>query len=109
MKLVRVIVGAFLIGAAVPAISAPVIYLLGDHPDGALYDGVSTSGSAGPYGLRYDVIDPPAGAGPTFSMGSNLGGFGGNTTLEWDDANLAAGALLSGTMYRNDTGRHLDG
>ena len=89
---------------AMSAQAATVSYILGDHEDGALYDGVSTSGPAGPYGLRYDDIDPPNGNGPTFSVGDNLGGLGGVVKLTWDDANLAGGATLSGTMYRNDTG-----
>ncbi len=104
MKSLRIALGLFLAIAAVPALAAPVTYILGDHPAGALYDGSSTSGPSGPYGLRYDYLYPPPGDGPTFSVGDNLGGFGGLVVLSWDDANLAAGATISGEMYRNDTG-----
>ena len=103
MKLAKLVIGLFLLGAALPAFSKTVTYILGDHEDGALYDDVSTSGPSGPYGLRYDAIDPPNGNGPTFSVGDNLGGLGGLVTLTWDDANLAAGATISGSMSRNDT------
>jgi len=100
----RISLLALLAALAMPVQAATVSYILGDHEDGALYDGVSTSGAAGPYGLRYDTIDPPNGNGPTFSVGDNLGGNGGIVKLSWDDANLAAGADLIGSMYRNDTG-----
>ncbi|NND37898.1 MAG: hypothetical protein HKN81_12270 [Gammaproteobacteria bacterium] len=76
-------------------------YVLGDHLGGDLYDGSSTSGAGGPYGLRFDDFTPPAGDGPTYSVGGNLGGLGGLTTLSWDDANVAAGAVISGTMWNN--------
>lgn len=104
MMLIRLALGIFLSIAALSAHATTVTYILGDHEDGALYDGFSTSGAAGPYGMRYDAIDPPNGNGPTFSVGTNLGGNGGLLTLSWDDANLGAGATISGTIYRNDTG-----
>jgi hypothetical protein len=74
--------------------AAPVTYQLGNHPNTAL---------AGPYGLRYDTA-LPLGVGPTFSVGANLGGLGGATSLSWDDSNLTAGADISGVLYRNDDG-----
>lgn len=104
MKLIRIALGVFLSIAALSAQATTVTYILGDHEDGALYDGFSASGATGPYGLRFDAIDPPNGNGPTFSVGNNLGGNGGLLLLSWDDANLAAGATISGSMYRNDTG-----
>ena len=85
------------------AFAAIVTFQLGDHPDAALYQSDPTS----PYGLRYDAA-PPAGSGPTFSVGTNLGGLGGAVYLTWDDANLAAGATLSGTLERNDDGTFWD-
>lgn len=104
MKLVKLALGVFLLTAALSAQATVVTYVLGDHLDGALYDGFSTTGAFGPYGLRYDAIDPPNGDGPTFSVGDNLGGNGGLLLLSWDDANLAGGATISGSVYRNDTG-----
>jgi len=86
------------------ALATPITHLLGDHPDAALWDDISADGPNGPYGLRYDNIDPPDGIGPTFSVGSNLGGFGGALTLTWDPLNLGAGAQMVGTIYRNDDG-----
>ena len=94
MKAFRLGIALILSLAAVPALAAPVAYFLGDHLDGSLYTG-ATSGTGGPYGMRIDAIDPPAGNGPTFSVGDNLGGNGGVVTLSWDDANLAAGAVIS--------------
>jgi hypothetical protein len=78
--------------------AATVTYILGDHPDASLYQGNPND----PYGLRYDAADPP-GDGPTFSVGTNLGGLGGPVTLSWDDS-LAGVATLSGTLERNDDG-----
>lgn len=61
-----------------------------DHEDGAL------TASHGPYGLRYDVLDPPVGAGPTFSME-----FGNaSATLRIFSS---GDAQLFGTLHRNDT------
>ncbi|MGI9342239.1 MAG: PEP-CTERM sorting domain-containing protein [Gammaproteobacteria bacterium] len=78
--------------------AATVTYILGDHPDAALYQTNPTD----PYGLRVDAAPPP-GTGPTFSVGTNLGGLGGPVTLSWDDS-LAGSATLSGTLERNDDG-----
>lgn len=104
MKLLRLALGVFLFTAALSAQASVVTYILNDHLDGALYDGSSTTGAFGPYGLRYDAINPPNGAGPTFSVGDGLGGNGGLLLLTWDDANLAAGATISGSVYHNVTG-----
>ncbi len=79
---------------AMTASAAPIVFTLGDHPDSSLV-------SQTPYGLRLDS-QAPAGAGPTWSVGPNLGGSGGPVTLAWDTTNLAAGALISGTLFRND-------
>ncbi len=91
--------GALLIFTALPALAAPVTYVFGDHPDAALFQ----SDPSSPYGLRVDDAAPP-GNGPTFSVGTNLGGLGGPVTLTWDPADLAAGATISGTLERNDDG-----
>ena len=101
MKLIRLALGVCLLTATLSAQATMVTYILSDHLDGALYDGFSTSGAYGPYGLRYDAIDPPSGNGPTFSVGDNLGGNGGLLLLTWDDANLAAGATISGSVFEN--------
>ncbi len=93
------VLGAILSAMCIPAFAIPVTYLLGDHPDAALYQSDPTS----PYGLRFDAAPPP-GNGPTFSVGTNLGGLGGPVTLMWDPANLAGGATISGTIERNDDG-----
>lgn len=103
MGINRFLAVPILAAMAMSAQAATVTYILGDHEDGALYDG-STSGPNGPYGLRLDSFTPPAGPGPTFSVGDNLGGNGGVVELTWDDANLAAGATISGTLYQNDNG-----
>ena len=86
------------------ALATPITHVLGDHPDAALWDHSATDGPAGPYGLRHDDLDDPNVNGPTFSVGSNLGGNGGVLTLTWDPLNLAAGAQMVGTIYRNDDG-----
>lgn len=97
MKRLIIAIGVLLGAPAMPLHAATVTYILGDHEDAALYAG----GAGDPYGLRYDDFTPPAGDGPTFSVAGNLGGSGGVTTLSWDDLNLAAGALISGTMWNN--------
>ncbi len=99
MKRLIFALGALITFVAIPALAAPVTFILGDHPDAALYQSDPTS----PYGLRVDSAPPP-GSGPTFSVGTNLGGLGGLMTLTWDPANLAAGATITGTMERNDDG-----
>jgi len=66
-------------------------YLLHDHPDGEL------TPSHGPYGLRYDSLAPPAGAGPTFSMDT-----GGASILLRIFA--SGDAQMTGTLYRNNSG-----
>ena len=81
------------------ASAAVVTFLLGDHPDAQLFQ----SDPLSPYGLRLDN-EEPAGVGPTFSVGSNLGGLGGPTLLTFDDADLSAGATISGSLERNDDG-----
>lgn len=81
------------------ASAAIVTFQLGDHPDGALYQ----SDPSSPYGLRLDD-QPPAGAGPTFSVGTNLGGLGGPVTLTYDDADASVDAVIAGTLERNDDG-----
>ena len=94
MKLIKILSAAALLSLSFAANSAPVVYVLGDHLDGALYKNDNTI----PYGLRYDVDDA------TFSAGANLGGLGGQTTLTFDADDLASGAVISGTMARNDDG-----
>ena len=99
MKHLKFALAALLISTAMPVSAATVIYLLGDHLDAALFQ----SDPLSPYGLRFDAA-PPSGNGPTFSVGTNLGGLGGATTIMWDPLNLAAGASISGTLERNDDG-----
>jgi len=99
MKQLKFVLGGWLVLLALPVVAAPVSFVLGDHPDAALYQSDATS----PYGLRFDAA-LPSGAGPTFSVGTNLGGLGGLTTITWDPLNLAAGATISGTLERNDDG-----
>ncbi|MFW2403639.1 MAG: hypothetical protein ACN4GT_02655 [Gammaproteobacteria bacterium] len=98
MTRLKIVLGALLLSVVMPLQAATVAYILGDHEDASLYNG----GSGDPYGLRFDDFDPPSGNGPTFSVGDNLGGLGGLTTLSWDDANLAAGAVIAGTIWNND-------
>ncbi len=66
----------------------PGQYFLGDHPNGALSDD---------YGLRLDILDPPSGTGPTFSV--ELGG--ARVTLTWDGSGTA---IISGSILNNETG-----
>ncbi|MEL7311204.1 MAG: hypothetical protein AAFN07_06835 [Pseudomonadota bacterium] len=67
----------------------PGDYFVLDHPNGAL---------SSAYGLRLDILDPPAGTGPTFS--TTLGG--ARVVLSWDGSGTAT---LSGTIFNNQTGR----
>jgi len=99
MKRLELLLGTLLISVALPVLAAPVTFTLGDHPDAQLFQSDPTS----PYGIRIDNAPPP-GAGPTFSVGTNLGGLGGPTTLTWDPLNLGAGATITGTLERNDDG-----
>ena len=72
-----------------------------------MYTAPATSGCSGPYGLRMDNKPDNCGSGndgPTFSVGDDLDGLGGPVFLSWNDADLSAGALLSGPMYR-ESGR----
>ena len=96
--------GAVFLGLSFSSHAALVTYILGDHPDGSLYIAPNISGPNGPYGIRIDDIDPPNGDGPTFSVGSNLGGSGGLVTLTWDPMDLSVDALINGSVYRNDLG-----
>ncbi len=86
-----------------PIIVSPGIYQLFDHPDAYLFrtdnhccDDPDT-GEAGPYGLRYDAIDPPHGRGPTYSV-NNGGAF---VTLTWLGG--TSNAVIEGNVWRNDT------
>lgn len=71
--------------------AAPVFFLLGDHPDGALYTGDPDTA----YGLRLDTL------GTTYSAGTNLGGNGGALYLTYDPTDLSAGARIFGEIDRN--------
>lgn len=71
--------------------AAPVFFLLGDHPDSRRYNGTPDTA----YGLRLDHFDT------TYSVGGNLGGFGGPLYLTYDPDDLAAGARIFGTIDRN--------
>jgi hypothetical protein len=99
MNLLKVLSTAVLLSMSFAANSAAMTYVLGDHLDGELYK----LDNSNPYGLRYDSA-VPVGKGPTFSIGTNLGGLGGTTTVAFDAGDLAAGAILSGTLERNDDG-----
>ena len=95
----KICLAALLIAAWTTLPAAPVIFVLGDHPDAALYQSDPDS----PYGLRMDGM-LPEGYGPTYSVGTNLGGLGGQLTLTWDPEDLGAGAQISGMIERNDDG-----
>ena len=84
--------------------AALVTYQMGDHPDSSLYNSPNTGGPNGPYGLRGDALLPPAGNGPTFSVGDNLGGAGGVVTLTFDNADDTVDATLQGTLVNNYDG-----
>lgn len=82
---------------AFAANAASITFLLGDHEDGALY-----KAGGDPYGLRLDDATPPAGDGPTFSVGLNLSGGGGPVTLTWDPADLSIDAVITGVVLRDN-------
>ena len=103
MTHLKVALGAILLTLCFSSHAALVTYILGDHENALLYKAPATSGDDGPYGLRVDAIDPPNGTGPTFSVGDNLGGFGGQVLLSWND-DFTGNAVISGTLYRNDDG-----
>ncbi|MEL7536665.1 MAG: hypothetical protein AAFZ58_00575 [Pseudomonadota bacterium] len=67
----------------------PGVYFLLDHPDGAI--------SPPPYGLRTDILSPPAGQGPTFSVETGAA----SVTLTWNGGTTAT---IAGTLYNNETG-----
>lgn len=76
-------------GVARADMLVPGDYFLLDHPDGAL--------SPQPYGLRLDILEPPAGVGPTFS--TTVGG--ARVVLSWDGGSTAS---ITGTIFNNHTG-----
>jgi len=67
----------------------PGRYFLLDHPDGSI--------SPPPYGLRLDIVDPPNGVGPTFSVTTG----GASVVLDWDGGTTAT---IRGSIYNNETG-----
>lgn len=75
--------------AAFAATLTPGSYFLLDHPDGQL--------NTQDYGLRLDILDPPSGVGPTFSVQQN----GASAILNWDGGSTAT---ITGTMLNNATG-----
>ncbi len=77
--------------------TAPVpagTYILGDHPDGALFVSPNTSGPNGPYGLRVDSL--PGEPGPTFSVEQG----GAEVLLSWDGGSTAT---ITGQVRHNLT------
>ena len=84
------LLAALMLMIAATVSAAPIVFTLGDHPDGQL--------GTDNYGIRLD--NHPG--SPTFSVGTNLSGTGGYVTLIWDPADLAAGATISGDVVRND-------
>lgn len=74
-RMLRGIATLAVVGLLVPqfgfaALVPPGTYLLGDHPNGALFNAPDTSGPNGPYGLRVDSLQ--GSLGPTFSVEQGL-------------------------------------
>ena len=91
MKQFRLLIAATVALFAATAQANTVVpgeYFLIDHGNGNL-------GSN--YGLRLDILDPPAGAGPTFSVSSG----DARVTLSWDGSGTA---VIQGVMVNNETG-----
>ncbi|MFK8031934.1 MAG: VPLPA-CTERM sorting domain-containing protein [Gammaproteobacteria bacterium] len=99
MKTIKIMLASFLLAITSTAFAASLTFEIGNHADGALYDG-----STNPYGLRLDDL------GQTFTVGDNLPGAftGASLTLTFDPADLAAGAVLTGTVIDNATGLGYD-
>ncbi len=95
MKTIRICLAAMLVAFSAATFASSMSFTIGNHGDGAIYDG-----STNPYGLRLDDT------GQTFTVGDNLPGAftGASLMLSFDPANLAAGAVLSGTIIDNATG-----
>ncbi len=95
MKTIKICLTAMLIAFSTATFASPISFLIGNHSDGGLYDG-----STNPYGLRLDDTDQ------TFTVGDNLTGsfVGASLSLTFDPANLAAGAILTGSIIDNATG-----
>lgn len=102
MKRLNFALGGMLISLASNVMAAPVAFTLGDHLDAALF-----KAGGEPYGVRIDDAPPP-GNGPTFSVGTNLGGGGGPVTLTWDPMDLSVDAVISGVTKRDDDGTFWD-
>ncbi|MEM7081617.1 MAG: VPLPA-CTERM sorting domain-containing protein [Pseudomonadota bacterium] len=95
MKNIRMVLAALLMAFSTATFASTMTFTVGDHEDGVLYDGATN-----PYGVRVDDT------GQLFSTGDNLpGAFGGaSVTLSFDPTDLAAGAVLIGTVIDNATG-----
>ncbi|MFK8031935.1 MAG: VPLPA-CTERM sorting domain-containing protein [Gammaproteobacteria bacterium] len=95
MKNFKFCLAAILLTFSSAAFASSVTFDLGNHEAGGLYDG-----STNPYGLRLDDTDQ------TFTVGDNLPGTysGAEATITFDPADLAAGAVLVGTIIDNATG-----
>lgn len=95
MKKIQIYLAAMLLTFSTATFATSMSFTIGNHGDGAIYDG-----STNPYGLRLDDM------GQTFTVGDNLPGSftGAVLTLVFDPADLAAGAVLSGTIIDNADG-----
>lgn len=88
--LLSILLSIALMGATASAqatVVTPGQYFLLDHPAASLPSS---------YGLRLDILDPPAGAGPTFSVSTN----GAQVILNWDGG---SSATITGSMFNNET------
>ncbi|MEM7081616.1 MAG: VPLPA-CTERM sorting domain-containing protein [Pseudomonadota bacterium] len=95
MKNFKLMLATLLMAFSSATFAASMTFELGNHEDGALYDGVTN-----PYGLRLDD------SGQTFTVGDNLPATftGASLFLTFDPDDLAAGAVLSGTIVDNANG-----
>jgi len=93
MRTLQVALATALVVCAQAALAGTIsqgVFELFNHPDGAL------TGSHGPYGLRLDGHEPPAGNGPTFSVEADAD----PVTLTW---NLDGTAVIEGRLLNNTT------
>ncbi len=99
MKRFQTYLAVVLLAFSTASFATSMSFTLGNHGDGAIYDGVTN-----PYGLRLDDT------GQTFTVGDNLPGAftGASLELSFDPADLAAGALLTGVIIDNATGSAWD-
>lgn len=95
MNKIKLCLAFVLMAFSSTAFATSMSFAIGNHSDGAIYDGVTN-----PYGLRMDDT------GQTFTVGDNLPASytGAEVILTFDPENLAAGALILGVIIDNATG-----